>query len=963
MNRKLLTISVSAIALAAAAPFSASPAAAQDASNSADASVETVVVTGTNLRGVAPVGSNLITVGPKDIAATGAMTIEQVMTSVPALTSMGSSGQGELKGSYYQPEIHQLGSSGSTSTLILIDGHRAAAGGTNHTNIDPGLIPLNMLERVEVLADGASSIYGSDAVAGVVNFITRKQFNGLQLSSQASNLNGAMDYNGGILAGTSWSNGSAIIGYTHSFQGSLGDTNRPYTNPNQTSRGGTNFNNFNCSPATLQPGGSGQIYLDATSGTAVTNRSANAPCSSWANTDLLPSETRDNVMLKTRLDFGDNLTIGSDIVYGARRTSGAESRGTVTATAFENGAQANPFYVTPAGYTGTADNETVRWDADDLFGPGAYSKTGSNSMYADVTTQYQIGDNFEVNFLALAGRDDSFSEDVGTINTSVANLAINGGTASSGNLATPSLPGTTTVVTNLPLTTANALDVWNPASSNLTSQQVRDKLLDNNNLLEQINGIQQFRLSTNGRAFDLPAGPVKVAFGTELLRTQLQEFKTAGNNAGPASIGSTQISLDFDRTVYSFYGEADVPIISPDMNVPLMQRFEVDVSGRYDSYSDFGVTANPKIAFNWQVIDDLKLRGNIATSFVAPPLDIVGNQYGVYVNSRFNSYQTSLEVPVSLYPILPQMGIPGCTASSVTCNISSLQGIRVNTGDHNAQPQTGHTWSVGADYTPSFLPGFVGQITLWNAKFTGAITGPQIGVVANTPSLSQLLTFYPNGATQAQINALTAHIPQVSSLPTKTSYIIDVLNSNILNLNVQGIDASFNYSFDTNHAGTFQIGDSLTEFLKFDQSYGLNGAQGDVYSVLNTTGANGVFPSVQTQMRVSLGWIYHSFSANLFVNYTAPYRNWSGSSIVPIQLDAQGNPVSGGDKVDSNTTVDLHLSYNFGGGILGDDDMTLGVRNLFNSEPPFYNSSAGYDAYVANPLGRVISLGFTAKVL
>lgn len=941
-------------------PASAAPSIGTDkpaAADQPDKSTD-IVVTGTSIRGVAPVGANLISVGPKDIAASGAQTITQILANVPALSSMGNAGQGEVKGSYYQPQIHQLGGSASSSTLVLIDGHRASPGGTNHTNIDPGLVPINMIERVEVLPEGASSTYGSDAVAGVVNFITRSKFDGVQVAGEAGFRDGAKSLQGSILAGKAFDDGSIIFAYSHTYQGALAYSDRDYTNPDHTAQGGTNFNTFNCAPATLQPGGAGNIFLNGTSGVSVANNAANAPCSGWAYSDVLPQEIRDNVMVKGKIDVTDKLTLGADFVYGTRRDSAAISRGTVTATAFGTGAQANPFYVSPAGYTGTATKETVRWLADDLFGPGAKSLAGSNSFFADGTAEYKIDNNFTVNLLALAAHDDSYTETTGQINQSVANLYLNGTTNSSGSLTAPSIPGTNGIITNLPLTPANALDVWNAGSANQTSQATRDALLDNGNLLRQVFNVQQFRISTNGKVFNLPAGPVGIAFGAEYLRTTLYELAISPNNTGSAQVGSNQGQFNFTRDVKSVFGEVRVPLIGPEMHVPLMQSFEVNLSGRYDHYNDFGDTTNPKAAFDWEVGSGFKLRGNISTSFVAPPIDIVGDSNGVYVNSRYNSFTNNVAVPVSLFPAVTQMGIPGCTAASTTCNISSLQGLRVNTGDHNAGPQKGSGYSFGVDFHPDFLPGLTGQVTYWHASLTGAVTGPQIGFVVNTASLAHLLTFYPGGATPDQIATATAHIPQVSALPTRTDYILEVINSNYLNLDVSGIDASFAYTIHTGSAGTFVIGDAITYFTKFNQSYGTDG---ESYSVLNTTGANGVFPSVQLQMRGNLGWSMGGLNTNLFLNYSGGYRNWSSSSVTPVTLDAKGNPNGGGDRVAANLTIDTNIAYTFKGGFLDGKVLSFNVRNLFDHNPPFYNSTDGYDSYVANVQGRTISLGLQMK--
>ena len=171
-------------------------------------SVEQVVVTGTSIRGVAPAGTNLITVTPEDIQNSSATTVQGVLANTPVISGFGNAGEGSrIHNNYYQPSIHNLGASGSNATLVLIDGHQFPTGGTNHTTADPNVIPASMLQNIEVIANGDSSIYGSNAVAGVINFKTRSRYDGVQLNAQTDFMDGAMNFTGGILSGASWDKG------------------------------------------------------------------------------------------------------------------------------------------------------------------------------------------------------------------------------------------------------------------------------------------------------------------------------------------------------------------------------------------------------------------------------------------------------------------------------------------------------------------------------------------------------------------------------------------------------------------------------------------------------------------------------------------------------------------------------------------------------------------------------------
>jgi iron complex outermembrane recepter protein len=954
MNRlQKLKLAGSTLALCAASTFVATAAWAQTTNSTP---VEEVVVTGTSIRGVAPVGSNLTTIGVEDIKATGATVVQGILASSPQLMGLGSSGNGQTGQNAQEASIHQFGNSASTSTLTLIDGHRVPATGTNHSFVDPNLVPINMLERVEILADGVSAVYGSDAVAGVVNFITRKHFEGLELTGSASFIDGKQDVSGGFVAGKDWDSGSAIFAYSYVRQGALMDTARPYTNPNHIAQGGTNFGNFNCDPATLQPSGSAVIFTSATSGQTLANTAANSPCSTWAYGSLIPKTVRNNAMIKVNQNFGSDWRLDTEMLYGTRRVSGPTARGTLSATAFGSGAQANPFFTQPAGYNAGSTTQAIKWDADALMGPGAFNTNGADTMYADANLEYRFRD-WTFDLMALVGRDDSVMGTTGTLNGSVATLALNG-TANAGGSLTQVVPNTTLVPLQLPLTAANALDVWNPAATNRTSAAVIKALADNTQSYHVVNGLNQIHLTGQGTVFELPAGPVKMAVGAESLHNSIFESVAQLQGSGPASNASVFRTWNFSRDIQSVYGEVNIPVVSADQNVPFVQAINVDVSGRFDHYSDFGNTSNPKIAFDWRVDSDLKFRANWSTSFVAAPTDELGAD-GTWNNTNYQPYPTnSIAVPVALFPLVTQFGLPGCTAASVTCDISTLRGLHITNGNPHQDPSKGRGWSAGFDYAPSYISGLTFAFTYWSTKIKGGSTGPQIAAISSNSSLANLLTFYPACATPAQISAIAKTLPLTAPLEACTQYIVNTLNSSYLNLHSEGVDSSINYVFPTDTMGTFSAGDAVSVFTLFKESLG---SAGQEYDVSNTTGANS-FPTVGLQMRGNVGWTLDAFSAQLFANYTGSYRNW-GSPKNPITTDpVTHNPTGGGDPVKANVTFDVNLAYDFNDGYLGNDEVSLNIRNLFDRDPPFYNSSVGYDTNVGSPLGRVITLGLTTKL-
>jgi iron complex outermembrane recepter protein len=948
--------------------------------------LEEVVVTGTSIRGSAPVGSNLITVGRAEIEASGAQTLAQVLRSVPAVTGFGSSGAGAVgqggggAGGFqsfdgagsYTPTIHGLGASASNGTLILIDGHRLPLSGINHTLADPSVIAPLAIERVEILPDGASAVYGSDAVAGVLNFITRRKYNGFEGNLQASFGDGYNTQSAGFITGLSGELGSAMFTYNYSTRGNLTGSERSYTAANHIPQGGGNFANFNCGPASVSPAtgqpGAGLIFAYPYNGAGVANTAANSFCDFTGAADIIPEDDRHNLMLKLERDINDSLTLTADFIYARQRNVTNINRGSVTATVFGAGSapaggagQINPFFAGPAG----VNTETVRFQADEMFGPGAQFTGGAESLFGTFTLDYDIGADWRAVFGSTIGQDDSRQKREGALCVSCALLALNGTTNTGGNPTTPSVPGTTTPVLGLPLTTANALDVWTPGASNRTSAALRSQLLDSMQLQIAHQTIKDFTLKFDGPLFDLPGGAVRAAIGGEYIKYTMREEVTRERGTGPASSNSQTTFIDLGRDVKSGFLELLVPIVGESNSFPGVHGLDLNVSGRYDDYSDFGDTTNPKYAMNWTIVNGLRLRANYAESFTAPALTSRGNALGVTAESSFGGLLGATASGVNANFAIPNtypgaIGLPGCTAATPTCliNTSSVPGVFLAGGNKDLVAQEGETYSVGIDIEPQALPGLRFSATWWNTKYQGAITAPQAAFAIGSPDLSSLLQLYPGGVPADVLANATRGLPQTSPLAPVSYFIYSFQQRNAFNLEANGIDGDLSYQFRTD-IGTFLMGVAVSHKLKMDQQFGTGG---ETFSVLNTIGINTTFPSNRTAGRLNLGWSLGGLSTDVFVNYNDSYLNWNGSAPFPVVRNANFSPIGGGQKVDDYMTVDLHIGYTFGTtGTFEGLQVYLDASNLLDEEPPFVNATIGFDPFNANPIGRLLTVGVSKK--
>jgi iron complex outermembrane recepter protein len=977
--RQQLLVGGSWAALVAATSFFSCPALAQPAAPPA-AAVEEVTVTGTSIRGTAPVGSNVITVDQEVIQTADAHNMQELLNTIPALSTANAPPQGTNNNSFFQPQIHQLAGSISNSTLSVVDGMRFVGAGGDSLS-DPNIIPTIAIQRVEVLADGASSIYGSDAVSGVVNFITRKDYEGLQLDVEGGVADQYNTTTGSLLWGTKWDNGSVMLAGGYTFQSELRGSARALTSMGDyTSIGGTNYTSvYGCpSAAIIVPGNAG-VYLSAASTSTVANSQATKNCNIQPYGDSLPESVRENVLMKVNQNFGDRLSATVMLDYNELNLTTRMQPGQITTNTTVygptsgKGGQVNPFYQAPAGSPGSTASEMVSWV--DLMGGGNGTNYGENllneeAFYAQGKLAYKISSEWQATFSDALGVDHYDGSTLNAFCGSCATLALNGTAQSGGSTTTTDVAGQNVIALNLPLTTANALDVWNPAATNQTNALVRQQLYSNKSYSTAQNTFNQARLEVDGPLFSLPAGDVKVAFGGEYANYHLYTFGSGSNGTGFINNGATVSIFRSKRNVLSTFAEANIPVISPDMNIPLVQKVQIGLSARYDKYSDVGPTFNPKYALDWTVTDDIKLRANYSTSFVAVPVGISGDpsQGGEYSGGA--SIAPLSPVPVSAFPAVT--GIPGCAGLTAgqSCNLGSTTnpGLIRQYGSSlaGARPQRGNGINLGADITPTFIPGLVVNVTYFDQNYKGGITAPNHTQIVNTPSAAHLLTLCPSGCTQAQIDAFT-RVPEggtvAGQLPPVIYFLENHDENNVLNLGIQGIDLNASYVFDT-QLGQFHVGQGMTQFLTFNESL----LGGIPFSVLGTSAFNSTFPSIAMQSRSNLGWSDDLISVDVFMNWTSAYRNIGATAANPPTADANGALVVGGDHVNANVTFDMHASYNFQTGWLTGDQVFFDMKNVFDTAPPFYNyavpsnvnSSNGINTFVSNPIGRLVSVGVRA---
>jgi iron complex outermembrane receptor protein len=319
-------------------PQRQSAASGAEATQTASAAVgddeEDIVVTGTRIRGAAPAGANVIGLNRQDIEQSGRTTVQDVLQSLPQVFP-GSQGELTQLNSVAPGGNFALGSSvdlrglGSDATLTLLNGRRLAPAGLG-TFVDISAIPLAAIERIDVLADGASATYGADAVGGVVNVLLRRELDHPETTIRFSMGDGTSEQGLSHVFGQSWRGGSFIAGYEYRHRDSLTAADRDFAaNTDLRPFGGSNFSRTPSSPGNILQVGATPMLLGipaGQNGLTLTQADLIAGLNVQNGNEgafLLPDQESHSLFASVRHDLNDRVALFFDIL-GSQRDAHAE---------------------------------------------------------------------------------------------------------------------------------------------------------------------------------------------------------------------------------------------------------------------------------------------------------------------------------------------------------------------------------------------------------------------------------------------------------------------------------------------------------------------------------------------------------------------------------------------------------------------------------------------------------------
>ncbi|WP_165828936.1 TonB-dependent receptor plug domain-containing protein [Caulobacter radicis] len=844
----------------------------QGAATIGDSTVEEIVVTGTLLRGVAPVGTNVVTVNAEKIARTGAVSTVDVLAKIPQISNSFNrvpvSSTGDAGTTIYKPNIRNLAASGANTTLVLMDGHRLPGAGVLSSVPDPDVIPPGIIERVEIVPDGGSSLYGSDAIGGVINFITRKNFDGVELSSRYGVADDYHQFDINGTAGRSWGGGSAYVSYVYNETGAVLGRDRDYVRQITPST--------SCAPGTILVGSNTYALPGLVPGTA--NR-----CDTSDNAGIFPAQKRHSAFVGLNQQLADKVTLDVRGFYTRRETTTYldQFRSSKTITA------ANPFFI-PATPGNTS--QTINFSYGPVVGPNVAAHTKLDEWGLTPEATFKLGGDWRLKVLGNYGH------------TTTRNIQ-------------PGLNAVAEAAALAGVTTATAL---NPYDLTKTSPSVLNGIINYDAYGRAKQDLYNARAIVDGGLFELPGGTVRVAAGAEFSHEKYS--RVAGSRtAGVLDQTTAQIG-EHKRDTKSLFGEVAVPIFGSENGFTGMRSLTLAASGRYDDYSDFGSTFNPKVGLTWKPVTAVSIRGNYGESFNAPSMPDKVPQVQLQ-NLGFSPF-------VRPQDTVSPFGVPTLYRPTVL-----IAGV-----DPNLRPQTAKTYSIGMDIQPASIPGLTLSGTYYNIKLKDQIT---IAFSSNTavlfsPAYARFLTFNP---TQAQLAAIpnslpisgAASIAALYSNPALTPYLLyDARVQNVGGVDQDGIDFQASYvkptsfgSINGNIAGTYILNREITPVAG--------------QAPLDDLAAN----TSRLSLSASVGATVGAFTANATLYHTAGYKVQN----VPSQ-----------SRVDAFNVVDLYFAYDVRGeGVYKDLSLTLNLNNVFDEDPPFLNSGTGYTS--GSTYGRLVQVG------
>lgn len=701
------------VAVAAGAILAFNNVSAQTAPEPAKGSPEKLQVTGSriNLNREQIAGVGPVTVLDREsIERSGAVSVETLLQRLPASAGFaGSQTSAYWTSNGWGTAQVNLRGLGINRTLVLLNGRRVVNGGTGaNSSVDLNMIPVAMIERIEVLRDGASSIYGADAVAGVVNIITKKALNGGEIAARYGETSrsdgdessvdlswGLVGERGSLMTSISYAN-SGPVSMSSRTPCDLGERNGKLECVNNSSTLGgrarladgtrINFSNVVGGGSTYQPYSELRDNYNSTASLNAVNPIKRVGFSTFGT-----------------LNLNADMQFFTELIYSHRESNQLATPATLGGNRAIVLAANHP--TNPTGQTLTLERRRIGEAGARIF----FQETDTFRVLAGL--KGSIGQNWDWTAALNWGRSSGIDAGTNIANLDRVDLTLDRARCSTA-------PGA-------------AIPCANYLGNGNVTPAVIAYIMNNT---QDTGGNEQKSVTANitGQLFTLPAGEVGFASGIEIRKERGWRNPDALIASGAAN-ANRQTPVSGDYTAREIFAELAVPLLS---RMPLVDALNLNIAGRYSDYNLFGSKSTYKLGLDWQVVPSMKIRSNYSTAFRVPNVpELFG---GI---SQGNLTTTD---PCSGWASLPASSVvaQNCRAAGVPTAYRQLGNTVLTTrgGNPNLRPEDAKTTTVGVVLTPT--KSLTVTVDYYSIKINNAIQSvagsTKLSVCYNTPSLAHI---------------------------------------------------------------------------------------------------------------------------------------------------------------------------------------------------------------------------------
>ncbi|MEJ0038611.1 MAG: TonB-dependent receptor [Gammaproteobacteria bacterium] len=733
---------------------------------SADAGLEEVTVEGRVATSIRETGAPLITLSRTDIEAAGVVTAQGAVRTLPQIFGGGpteDTAQGyEASTNVARGSGVNLRGLGANATLVLMNGRRLPGSGNEGLFVDVSNLPLAAVERIDILPDSSSTFYGSDAVAGVVNFVMRDHFEGQQSEAYfADSTRGyplAENYVSQLI-GAHTESGHGILAVDFYSRGNLPAAEREQARSDLRAFGGSNFDSPQSNPGNIVFGLGNWAVPKGQDGTHLQPsdfvRGVQNLQNRYEGADILPRQQRFSAFGSWRQELTDRADLFSDVLWGQRdvRSNGTGAVGNLVLPT------TNAFYASPL-------SAVVPFQ----MGYSFYDDLGPQIVDArvrdfDATSGIDI--HFENHWNAIA-TGSYVSESIGL---DVLNQVNPSALASA-------------------LASSNPNIAFNALGDGSHTNPATLDVLRGSTLTTSRSSIVSGALLVTGPLAALPAGDLRLSFGGDARSQRFRGTLWTDTVLVPAAS-----STDRRRFIHSGFAELQVPMVGPANRVPGIEALAVSLAERYEHYSDFGQALTPRLGLSWSPVGGVTVRGTYSMSFRPPgllDLDESNNVYGL----------TPLRDPLTG---------------------ALVQTLLWAGKNRDLREETARSWTAGLEFEPERYPGAALAVTYFNTTFTNRLSTPAFATdLLSNPFLSPLVVRNPSAEYRAQVCSRAPIAgSQGSCLATPIMAIADLRLRNDARAFTSGMDLIGRYQVESRF-GSFTFGLNGTYILDFSEAKAAN---------------------------------------------------------------------------------------------------------------------------------------------